>query len=229
MYLIWLGNGFTRMLSWLFDILKSTVSNYLVTWTNLLYSSLGKIVLWRSEVQVLDRMPETFKTPYSSTRCIIDWIEMFCQRPSLLLSHSAMCSNCKHHVTYKGLLGIEPSGAITFISELYKGVISAVSGILNKNPWNDNDSILGDRVFTIQNALAPWNVKLNIPSFLGDKAQLTEAEVKESQAIASMRSYVERATTIRILKIWIVFSRHYIVLLIKFGLFHVYYAISYHF
>ena len=52
----------TRMLSWLFDISKSTVSYYLVIWTNLLYFSAGKIVIWPSKVQVLDTMPETLKT-----------------------------------------------------------------------------------------------------------------------------------------------------------------------
>ena len=68
MYLSWLRNGFTtRMLSWLFDIPKSTVSRYLDTWTNLLYFSLGKIVIWPSKVQVLDAMPETFKTTISTT------------------------------------------------------------------------------------------------------------------------------------------------------------------
>ena len=72
MYFSWLRNGSTtRMLSWLFDIPKSTVSRYLVTWTNLLYFSLEKIVIWPSNIQVLDTMPETFKTTYPSTRCII--------------------------------------------------------------------------------------------------------------------------------------------------------------
>ena len=36
---------------------------------------------------------------------------------------------------------------------------------------------------------------MNIPSFLGGRAQLTEAEVKESEAIASVRIHVERAIT----------------------------------
>ena len=46
MYLCWLRNDFTaRMLSWLFDIPKSTVSRYLFIWTNLLNFSLGKIVI----------------------------------------------------------------------------------------------------------------------------------------------------------------------------------------
>ena len=64
MYLSWLRNGFTtRMLSWLFDIPKSTVSRYLVTWTNLLYFSVGKIVIWSSKVQVSDTIPKHLKEP----------------------------------------------------------------------------------------------------------------------------------------------------------------------
>ena len=82
-----------------------------------------------------------------------------------------MYSNYKHHVTYKGLLGIAPSGAITFISKLYEGSISDKE--INKNLWDDNDSIMVDRGFTIQNELAPLDVELNILSFLGGRAQLT--------------------------------------------------------
>ena len=68
-----------------------------------------------------------------------------------------MYSNYKHHVTYV-LLGIASSRAITFISELYEGSISDKkivkrSGILNKNLWDDNDSVMADRGFTIQNEL----------------------------------------------------------------------------
>ena len=93
-----------------------------------------------------------------------------------------------------------PSGAITFISKLCKGSISDKeilkrSGILNKNLWDDNDSIMADRGFTIQNELAPLNVGLNIPSFLGGRAQLTEAEVKESQTIASVRIHDVKTIT----------------------------------
>ena len=85
-----------------------------------------------------------------------------------------MHSNPKHHATYKGPLGIAPSGAITFISDLYEEPISDKeivkrSGILNKNLWDDNDSNMAERGFTIQNELAPSNVELNISSFLGDK------------------------------------------------------------
>ena len=58
MYLQLLRSRFTtRIISWLFDSPKSTVSKYSVTWTNLLYFSFEKIVIWPSKVQVLDTVP----------------------------------------------------------------------------------------------------------------------------------------------------------------------------
>ena len=105
-----------------------------------------------------------------------------------------------HHVNIMGLLGIAPSGAITFISELYQGSISNKeivkrSGILTENICDKNDPIMADRGFTIQNELAPLNIELNIPSLLGNRVQLTEANVKESETIASVRVTVEKVIT----------------------------------
>ena len=105
-----------------------------------------------------------------------------------------------HHVNIMGLLGIAPSGAITFISELYEGSISNKeivkrSGILTENICDKNDPIMADRGFTIQNELAPLNIELNIPSLLGNRVQLTEPNVKESETIASVRVTVEKVIT----------------------------------
>ena len=116
-------------------------------------------------------MPESFKKTYPSTRCIIDCTELYCQRPSSLTTQSSFYSHYKSHVTYKGLLGISPSGAITFISQLFDGSISdkeivRKSGILEKHLWNAGDSLMADRGFTIEDDLRPLNVSLNIPAFL---------------------------------------------------------------
>ena len=109
-----------------------------------------------------------------------------------------MYSHYKSHVTYKGLVGIAPSGAITFVSQLYEGCISDKEivercGILNENFWENNDSLMADRGFTITDLLKPLNVELNIPSFLEGRSQFSEGKVKESQVIASVRIHVERA------------------------------------
>ena len=199
LYVTWLKNGFSiSHTAWLFKISKATVSRYLITWTNFCYFSLGSILIWPTREQVDNIMPECFKRTYSSTRCIIDCTELYCQRPSSLATQSSLYSHYKSHVTYKGLLGISPSGAITFISQLFDGSISdkeivRQSGFLEKSLWSPGDSVMADRGFTIEEDLKPLNVALNIPSFLRGRSQLNIAEVKESQTIASVRIHVERA------------------------------------
>ena len=47
------------------------------------------------------------------------------------------------------------------------------------------------RGFTIESDLKELNVDLNVPSFLGGRAQLTAVEVKESQTIVSVRIHSE--------------------------------------
>ncbi|XP_065681528.1 uncharacterized protein LOC136095184 [Hydra vulgaris] len=172
MFLVWLKNGFTIFhTSCLFKISKSTTSRYLITWTNFIYFSIGSVPIWPSREQVDKYIPENFKMTFPSTRCIIDCTELFCQKPSSLRQQSSLFSNYKHHVTYKGLLGNSPSGAITFISQLYDGSISdkeivIKSGFLNKELWDENKSVMDNRGFTISDILKTINVRLNIPSLL---------------------------------------------------------------
>ena len=199
MYITWLRNGFSlQHVSWLFNVSIATSSRYLITWTNFCYFKLGSINIWPTRDQVNFYMPDCFKRAYPSTRCIIDCTELFCQRPSSLATQSSLYSHYKSHVTYKGLVGISPAGSITFISQLFDGSISdkeivCRSGLLEQTLWDKGDSVMADRGFTIEEELNELNVKLNIPCFLSGRDQFTVAEVKESQAIASVRIHVERA------------------------------------
>ena len=89
---------------------------------------------------------------------------------------------------------MSPSGLVTFVSELYDGSISdKESGILEKELWYPEESVMADRGFTIENDLKELKVDLNKLSFLGGRAELMAAEIKESQTIASVRIHVERA------------------------------------
>ena len=69
----------------------------------------------------------------------------------------------------------------------------ARSGILDPQFREEGDSCMADRSFTTADDLKAFNVKLNIPAFLSGSDQLTKAEVKGSQSIASVLLYVERA------------------------------------
>ena len=108
--------------------------------------------------------------------------------PSSLLLNSELFSTYKNHTTIKGLVGISPSGAITFISQLYTG---SMSGILDL-PFTEGDSVMADKGFTISDIL-PLGVSLNIPPFLGTSTQMPPEDVVRTQEIARLRIHVERA------------------------------------
>ena len=95
------------------------------------------------------------------------------------------------------------------MSQLYTGPLSdkeivSRCGILHPELWEEGDSIMADRGFTIQELLDPLGVKLNIPAFLDGKEQLDIEDVVFSQTIASVRIHVEhiiaRITKFKVLK-----------------------------
>ena len=62
MYMTWLKNGFAHShLAWLFNISKSKVKRYLITWTNFCYFSLVVIPIWPSREAIDSTMPQSFK------------------------------------------------------------------------------------------------------------------------------------------------------------------------
>lgn len=135
-------------------------------------------------------MPEAFKEKYENTRVIIDCTEIRCEMPSSLLTNSELFSSYKNHQTLKALIGIAPSGAITFISELYTGrlisdrEIVIRSGLL-KQSFEPDDKVMADKGFTIEDLL-PLGIKINFPPFLGSNSQMSADEVIETQRIASL-------------------------------------------
>ena len=183
-------------LAHLFNVSTSTVSRIFITWINFMYFKFGHINIWHSR-EVVDRtMPEAFQSKYKSTRVIIDCTEVKCQMPSSIQLNGDLFSSYKNHTTLKGLVGISPGGAITFISQLYIGSVSdreivRRSGFLDL-PFNDNDSVMADKGFTIQ-GLLPLGISLNLPPFLGGSSQMPAEDVVKTQEIASLRIHIERA------------------------------------
>ena len=119
-----------------------------------------------------------------------------CQMPSSLLLNSRLFSLYKNHTTVKDLIGIAPSGGITFLSQLYSGCISdrevvERSGILDL-PYDDGDAVMADKGFTIDDLL-PLGVSLNIPPFLGHCDQMPPQDVVKTQVIAALWIHIEQA------------------------------------
>ena len=101
--------------------------NLRVSFWNFMYSC------WSSKEHVLETMSEPFKKTYPSTRCIIDCTELFCQRPGSLSVQSSLYSNYKHRPCHlQSLVGIAPSGAVTFLSVNYTLVLRQIKKLF----WN---------------------------------------------------------------------------------------------
>ena len=133
---------------------------------------LASIPIWPTREQINEEIPEIFKRTYPSTRYILDYTELYCQRPSSLSTQSSLYSHNKSHATYKSLIGVSPSGSIRFASTLYDGSVSdkdivRKSGILQKELWSPGDSVMADRGFSIESDWKELKVEVNIPFFLG--------------------------------------------------------------
>ena len=140
-------------------------------------------------------MPNCFKETYPTTRVIIDCTEIYIEKPSSVRSQSATYSSYKQYNTAKGLIGITPAGAISFVSDLYTGRTSDRMAAKDSNLYDlleKGDSVMADKGSDIVNDL-PEGVSLNIPPFLRGKEHLSVQEETETRQIAAVRIHVERA------------------------------------
>ena len=71
--------------------------------------------MWQRRADIDELMPAVFKEKYPSTQVIIDCTEIKFQAPKSLVLKSQLNSPYKSTNTVKGLIGIAPSGQITFI------------------------------------------------------------------------------------------------------------------
>ena len=134
-------------------------------------------------------MPSAFKQIYPMTRVKIDCTENFLEMASSFRSQSATHSSYKSHNTAKGLIGISPARAVTFvrIGDLYDGgssdkPITKDCRILNL--LEEGDSLMADKGFEIADDITP---------FLRGSDHLLIEDETETRRIASVRIHVERA------------------------------------
>lgn len=179
-----------------FQISSASFSMIFTTWISLLHAELKFLNPFPSKDIINRTMPQSFKVKYPSTRVIIDCTELFIQTSSSILNQSLTFSNYKHHTTVKYLVGISPSGVITFVSEGWPGKTSdrhltencGLIGLLEPG-----DSVMADKGFTIADLLEKKQCFLNIPPFRGNANQFSTDDVYRTQEIAQLRIHVERS------------------------------------
>ncbi|XP_005163658.2 uncharacterized protein isoform X3 [Danio rerio] len=120
LFMVHLSVGLTlRDLGHRFNIHESTVSQIITTWANFLYTVLGSLRIWMSAEAVKAHLPNQFQD-YPDTRVLIHCTELRCQTP-LFKSEDF---SYKSHRSFKGLIGMAPHGAVTFVSSLFAASVS---------------------------------------------------------------------------------------------------------
>ena len=187
-----------QFIAHLFHISTSTVGKYFRAWINMMYKRFKALNIWPSREKIINTMPESVALKWPKLRVIIDCTEVKIPRPKNPIGQQLTFSNYKNYNSAKALVGISPTGAISFISELYGGAISdreivKKSGLLEK--LEPGDMLMADRGFTIEDITKPLGVELNLPDFTrkGQGQQLSPYEVAHSRRIAHVRVHVERA------------------------------------
>lgn len=181
-------------LSYRFKVSKSTCSLIINGWISYLSVKLISLTPWLSKSCIKQTMPEKFRKRYPNCRVIIDCTEFYTQNPQSLTNKTLMFSHYKSHMTWKALLGISPSGVITFVSDMWTGGISDKQltmkcGILDL--CEPGDAIMADKGFQISDLTAPRGLHLIIPPMKFEK--FNRRQVEETRRIANLRIDVERA------------------------------------
>lgn len=120
LFMVHLSVGLTlRDLGHRFNIHEPTVSRIITTWANFLYTVLRSLRIWMSTEAIKAHLPNQFQD-YPDTQVLIHCVELRCQTPSL--KSEDFCY--KSHHSLKGLIGMAPHGAVTFVSSLYAASVS---------------------------------------------------------------------------------------------------------
>lgn len=191
----------SHVLADMFGISTTRVSQIFCTWTNFMSLIFGPLLKWPSSTQVKKHMPRCFKQSFPKTTCIIDCTEFFIDRPATPTAQAQTYSSYKHKNTFKALVSITPSGAFSFVSELWGGNVSD-RYITENSGFLDNikkgDEVMADRGFLIRDLLLERRATLNIPPFTkkcswGKGKHLLAADIRRTRSIAKFRIHVERA------------------------------------
>ena len=145
-----------------FGISPAQVSRIYNTWITFLSQELSLLVPWPSRSELKKSLPKRFKGK-ENIRIIIDCLELFIQKPKIPSSQKIIWSSYKHWNTAKLLIGITPTGVISFIPPLWTGSVSdkeivRKSGLLNL--LEEGDAVMADKGFLVRDILAFKKVHL---------------------------------------------------------------------
>ncbi|GFT07868.1 uncharacterized protein NPIL_574451 [Nephila pilipes] len=161
-----------EFLSVLFGISDSTVSRNFNYVTSIRNAKLKLLDIFPTKSTVIEYIPLPIRFGNKDIRIVIDCTEFPIQKPSSPVEQQLTFSRYKNTNTLKGMIGITPNGAISFISPLYCGSLSDKQLFIKSKLMDrlePNDVVMDDKGFLIAEELESIDCKLQYPIFLKDK------------------------------------------------------------
>ena len=139
-----------------FGISVNQVSCIYNTWITFLSEELSFLVPWPSRSEIQRVLPKRFKE-FSNIRVILDCCEFYIQKPVIPESKKTTWSSYKHYNTVKLLVGITPTGVISFLPPLWTGSTSDKEMVRNSgllNCLDEGDAVMANKGFLVRDLLA---------------------------------------------------------------------------
>lgn len=191
----------TFLIANLFGISQTRVSQIFATLINYLDFVFSPQLKWPKSCRIKKFMPKCFQHLFPRTTCIIDCTEFLIEKPSSPTAQVQTYSSYKHKNTFKALVSITPTGAFSFVSDLWGGYVSdryitQHCGILDH--IKPGDEVMADRGFVIRDLMLERHATLHIPPFTkkcswGKGKRLAPNDISKTKNIAKLRIHVERA------------------------------------
>ncbi|GFT40986.1 uncharacterized protein NPIL_518371 [Nephila pilipes] len=199
LFFIKLRTGISNeFLSVLFGISESTVSQDFNVVASIMYAKLKLLDIFPTKSMVIEYMPIPFRLGNKDVRLIVDYIEFLIQKPIDLMEQELTFSHYRNTYTLKGMIGITPNGAISFISPLYCGSISDKQLFIRSKLMDHlepNDVVMADKGLLIAEELENIGCKLQCPIFLEDKILIDMSEMISDFKLFNSEVTLERATS----------------------------------
>ncbi|XP_042268408.1 uncharacterized protein LOC121897760 [Thunnus maccoyii] len=175
-----------------FHVSQAIVRATCITWCQYLFFMLGTLPIWPSRQAVDELMPLFFRTTFPKTRVVLDSTRIHIQTAAC----TGNSSDYRGTTTLKSLVGISPSGAVSFVSNVFTASLSDKDiikecGIMNL--LEPGDEVMASKSLDIKDLLDAIGVNLVIPTFLRPKGQLDVDDVTHTQDVVHLRIHVERA------------------------------------
>lgn len=193
MFLCFVRRGFLPInMSKQFKVSEATVQTTCITWCHYLFFMLGTVPVWPSRRAVDELMPTFFRTTFPKTRVVLHMTEFHVQ----MVPSTANSSLHKASTALKSVVGITPSGSVSFVGSVCSASISdkdiiGDSGVLNL--LESGDQVMAAKSLDIKELLDLIDVNLVVPAFSGPDRRLNKDDVTHTQHMSHLKIHIERA------------------------------------